>query len=115
MQFEDLTAEQQAAYLSFMLLIRPIYGQGANIALWIELITTLWTNEIQAIHQLLDASAVIPDNTGYPNSAALDKPDVTAMLNDIAGIFAIMNDVAAQARAVKAVGPENIHTPPAIG
>lgn len=110
MNFDQLTPEQQAAYLSFMLLFRPLVGKVANVQLWIEYITTLWTSEIQAIHNLLAAGAVIPDNTGYPNASALLKSEVTAGLNELASVFALAT-AANNAIAVKCVGPENILAP----
>lgn len=107
MQFEQLTAEQQAAYLAFMLLIRPMVGKVANVAVWIDQITTLWTTEIQAIHTALAANAVVPDNTGYPNASAMTKTDVTNAVNLLAAVFSLYTPTIKQV-AVKAVGPENV-------
>jgi hypothetical protein len=113
MQFDELTPEQQQAYLAFMLLVRPMMGQIENVQLWIKYMTTMWTAEIQAIHNLLAANAVVPDNTGYPNASALLKADVTAILQLFASIQTF-NTAANSALAVKCVGPENIITPPGI-
>jgi hypothetical protein len=110
MQFDELTPAQQAAYLSFMLLFRPLVGKVANVQLWIDYITTLWTSEIQTIHNLLAANAIVPDNTGYPNASPLVKTEVTAGLAELSSVFALAT-AANQAVAVKCVGPENIVAP----
>lgn len=110
MEFEELTQEQQVAYLAFMLLVRPMVGKIENVNLWIEYMTTLWIAEIQPIHNLLSAGAVVPDNTGYPNSSTLTKADVDAALALLVAVFA--NHTAGNTGlAVKCVGPENIITP----
>jgi hypothetical protein len=77
---------------------------------WIELMTTQWTSEIQAIHNLLATGAIVPDNTGYPNASALVKADVTAAIN-LLGSIATFHTAANTALAVKCVGPENIVAP----
>lgn len=110
MNFDQLTPEQQAAYLNFMLLVRPMIGKIENVQLWIELMTTQWTTEIQAIHALLAAGAVIPDNTGYPNASPLLKADATAALT-LLGNIAAFHTAANTGLAVKCVGPENIVQP----
>jgi hypothetical protein len=110
MNFDQLTQEQQTAYLNFMLLIRPLVGKIAIVDLWIDQLSTLWTNEIQAIHALLSANAVIPDTTGYPNAAALTKAEMTAAMTLLGNVAALMT-AANAAIAVKMVGPENIISP----
>lgn len=107
MNFDQLTPEQQAAYLNFMLLIRPMVGKIANVAVWIDQLTTSWTTEIQPIHNQLAANAVIPDNTGYPNAMPLNKVDVTNALGLLAAVFTLYTPTIKQV-AVKSVGPENV-------
>lgn len=107
MNFEALTPEQQEAYLNFMLLIRPMSGRIANVMLWIETMTTLWVSEIQAIHSLMAANTVIPDNSGYPNSSPLKKSEIDTIFVALAGMINL-NTAAFSTVAVKAVGPENV-------
>jgi hypothetical protein len=113
MQFDQLTPEQQQAYLAFMLLVRPMMGQIENVQLWIKYLVTLWTSEILAIHNALASNAVIPDNTGYPNASPLTKAEVTA-IKDLLQAIQTFNTAANSALSVKCVGPENIIAPPGI-
>lgn len=107
MNFEDLTPEEQTAYLNFMLLIRPLVGKFANVNLWITQLTTLWTSEISDIHNQLSANAVVPDNTGYPNASALTKSEITSVLSLMATLKGLSTSEL-DTIAIKCVGPENI-------
>lgn len=107
MEFNELTQEEKVTYLNFMLLIRPLLAKVENNGLFISNIVTSWTAEIAAIHNKLATTAVVPDNTGYPNSADLTVAEINTGLGQLAAIL-VTRSAATTAVAVKAVGPENI-------
>lgn len=102
-----LDPAKKEAYNNFLALLRPMIGKIENVNLTIEYMVTLWTAEIQAIHNEINNGEVIPDATGYPNSTDLPKADIGAMLQFLQAVFSLRT-AETQALAVKAVGPENI-------
>ena len=115
MEFDELTQVEQDSYNAFMSLMRPLFGNWESLMRWVEDISTLWANEISAIHAKLDAGAIIPDNTGYPNSSPIAKADMTAALAAISAMESTYHTLANTGYAITMVGPENIHDPASIG
>ena len=111
MTWEELTTQEKTAYNSFMNLFRPVFGNWENIMRWADDLSTLWTNEIQAIHAQLDAGEDVPDATGYPNSSPISKADMTAALAALGAMRTAYHTAANTAHAITLVGPEKIHDP----
>lgn len=104
---DELSSEQEEAYLEFVLLLRRTLGEIDNLQSRLSLITTLWTERVQAIHNEVRPSTIIPDNTGYPNAEPLSRGDITSGVNLLSALVALQT-IDTTRRAVLAVGPTRI-------
>jgi hypothetical protein len=107
--FANLTAEQQAVYLTYEKDLRALAGQTQRLFNQYAALQARKLAQIDAILVALDDNAAVPNTSGLAGTSALDPDaETNAIYADFAAILTTYNTSGKQQLRAKAAGQVNV-------
>ena len=90
MAYADLTAEQKQSVQALCQLVRPLSGELGRLLEKFQAVVAYYSGNVESILSALQASDVIPNESGYAGAQSLTKEQ----LANLVGYFIVMQATA---------------------
>lgn len=107
MNFEDLTAEQQAVLSDYVRMLRGWCGEQARTNNHGEALNSGYA-QVQDVLALLDDADLVADNSGLSGAMTLTKSEIITLTAHMQGVVINYNTAGHRQMWAKAAGPGNL-------
>lgn len=107
MNFEDLTAEEQAVLADYVRILRAWCGEQARMNNHGEALNSAFA-QVQAILAQLDDADPVADGSGLDGAMTLTKAEIVSITANMQGLLASYNTAGLRQVFAKAAGPINL-------